>query len=264
MRFFVIIFTTFLFACVGFDTNHISKSNTDASINNTFEDNDANVELRDSSTTNITNDAGSKPKFVFEKSTKSPTFFDDFERPNNSVIGNGWTEKTDTFSLLNGGVLLDTQGGPADRVVRRTSGALDTEISGVVTIASAFNEISLFSRMQPDEVGNLVGYRAWFATTKMQIELRIKTSNGTGLYELGQVAIFPSLVVGSSYTFYMRTSGTDLVIVETGIFSIDEKEVQSLRGQDSSAYRILQAGQVGFGHREANENRWESFSMVEL
>lgn len=261
MKFFIFIFTLMLFACGKFLHNTELEDN-DASVDITIENtNDANIEsdVLDSSI-----DTTLKTKFVFEKSNKSISFFDDFERPDNSSIGNGWIEKTDVFSIINGGVTLDTQGGPVDRIVRRTSGLLDTEISGRITIISPYNEISLFSRMQPDELGNLVGYRVWFAITKMQIELRIKTGNGTALYELGQIPIYPSLNVGSSYDFHMRTTGSDLVNIEAGIFDVDGKMIQSIQGKDVSAYRILTPGLIGFGQREANGNRWESFSMVEL
>jgi hypothetical protein len=265
MKFLIFTILIFIIGCgktLSIAPPEKSDSSVDITIEND-EDNNLDSGLVSNDANTDSGDAG-VVNYIFERSNKSPSFFDDFERPNNSVIGNGWTEKTDAFSLVTGGVILDTLGAPVDRIVRRAGSSLNLEISGVITIASAYNENGLFLRMQPDEVGNLTGYRAWFATTKIQLELRTKTGNGTAMWEFGELSISPSLLVGKSYILVMRVTGDDTVTIEAGVFDSNGKHIKSIKGKDDGPNRIAFPGMVGFGHREANGNRWESFSMIEL
>ncbi len=188
--------------------------------------------------------------------------FDAFERPDGPTIGNGWTEKTDRFSIVAGAVRQSGLGSYRDQIVRRpaTEDALDVEVSIAVVHDRQDGDPGLYVRMQPgsDAPNQLVGYTMYAYTDYAFID----RDDGTTGTELASAPITPALPLGTKYSFSFRVTGTNPVKLEGVVRDAAGNVVAAFGAQDGSAKRIATPGGVGFGSGDADGARFDDFRRV--
>lgn len=207
-------------------------------------------------------DAAFPAPYIFIPSPRAPSFVDDFERAD-GPIGNGWALKTPAaFSIASGGVREDLEGVGWNLLVQRPTAenALDVEVSASFTFASGLDDPSLYARLQPesDQPDRFVGYRLRIGATLIELTL----GYSGGVQPLAKENLLPSLVVGRSYRLYLRTSGTDPVVVQAAVGLSDGTIFRSVLAESASANRIVIPGRTAFSSSSKSGCRWDDFRMI--
>jgi hypothetical protein len=202
----------------------------------------------------------------------SAVFFDDFARPDNAALGNGWIEKNaGAFSLVGGRVTkAATSSGFADNLVYRPAGEamLDGEASVEVRFASMPpGYAQVFVRGQLANIGNpgqLTGYLL-FVDSNASLAYLDRMENGS-FVELASIPISPALNVTDTYRLRLRATGTNPVAVSAYVERL-AAGTWNVIGQagvnDTAATRVATAGTVGFtGHTEGGIYSYDNFTRT--
>jgi hypothetical protein len=197
---------------------------------------------------------------------------DDFNRPANAVLGNGWVEKTPAAFALTGTVVSKaaTGTGFTDNLVYRpvTEAVRDVEASVEFRVASlppGYPQV--FVRGQTATIGNagiFDGYLLFVDNNPTQATLsRLNSSSFT---TLSQLPLAPGLNTTDTYRLRLRAVGTDPVVV-TGVVERYTGSGWVAIGQatanDTAATRFITAGTVGFsGHTEGGIYTYDNFTLL--
>jgi hypothetical protein len=186
-----------------------------------------------------------------------PTFFDSFQRPANTEIGNGWIEKTpNVFSITDNKVTRTLDGDWTTNQVSRppSEDLADVEVS---------IEFTLLDVSQPDwpqvfvrgEPSTFAGYYIWLeagpSTYETPIDIARKGSAESWWTALDQ-KMAPVAVAGERYRLRIAARGANPVVVDGDYERWNGSAwdaVVTLHGEDSSPEAITGAGTWGFdGH----------------
>jgi hypothetical protein len=197
------------------------------------------------------------------------SFFDDFNRADNAVLGNGWVEKAaSAFSLSVGRVVKSaTATGYADNLVYRPGGEI--MLDGEASIELRFASVppgypQVFVRGQMTTIGNpgtFTGYLLFIDNLANRAYLD-RVENGTFI-QLAPITLNPTLNTTDTYRLRLRATGTNPVTVSayverftgSGWAAIGQATVNDL-----AATRIATAGTAGFtGHTESGLYSFDNF-----
>lgn len=205
----------------------------------------------------------------FEASTDPATFADSFDRADSTDVGNGWSEKTDLWSLVNNGVQQVALGDFSNAVNRRpaTESALDVELAVDFTYAAdpeVLADPTLYARIQPqsDQMDQLHCYSGWLYRDRIGIDRESGPSSSA--ITISSSAINPPLTVGETFRIVFRVTGTNPVQLAASVTRLDGTLLGTVGSSDVDPARIEAAGQVGFGSVDANGGRWDNFKMTNL
>ena len=184
-------------------------------------------------------------------------FFDDFERPDDPVLGNGWVEKTPTaFQLVDGQVVFESSaGGYEDNLWYRDESLLDVVVCIDFQLlgSSPDNHPQVHARIQPediDEPGHVTSYILYIESSSLRLRRDIAGSSTKQWSE----PLTASLQVGPWYRLCMTTLGTDPVELD-GRMSIavggEWLLHTAVSGLDDTADRIEQPGATGSSGADA-------------
>ncbi len=201
----------------------------------------------------------------FDATTSASAAFTDlFDRADSPTIGNGWTEKSDVFSISNGAVVQTGVGQHLNLIVWRADLLLDTQIAVDVTFgANPDSDPCLHLRMQPasDALDELVSYTFYAQRGTAGID---REDPGVQQTPLAIAGISPPLETGKSYHLIFRVVGTNPVKVEATVTRPDGSSAANLSADDASDQRIMTAGRLGFGSSAASDMRWDNFTRTDL
>ncbi len=200
----------------------------------------------------------------FDASTEAPSFSDSFDRPDGPLVGNGWIEKRDRFSIAGNAVVQTSNGNYANLIVTRPESVLDAQASIDVSYGDDIdNDPSLHLRMQPasDSTGELVSYTFYAYRDYMYLDREDPGDNGA---ELASTAISPTLEIGKTYRMVFRVTGVDPVKVEATVLKPDGTPAATITANDASGKRITAAGRAGFGAGRGVGVRWDNFTRIDL
>jgi hypothetical protein len=202
-------------------------------------------------------------------------FGDDFDRPDNDVIGNDWIEKNlNAFSisentvLANGSMLL----GYRDNIVYRP--ALDDSLNLRVAMELLFSQDSpgfpqLHLRVQRDAVASLDTLDSYVLfIDNDNTRAVLGRQRGTNFVDtLAVLAIAPPLNTTDRFRLSLQALGTETVFLKAVIERLDTDawviigEGQAL---DSSEGRIASPGSYGFSGFLGDTYRIDNFQKVGL
>lgn len=142
-------------------------------------------------------------------------FFDDFNRPDDQQIGNGWLQKTpNCFDLIGNVVVKNAPGGSyKDNLVYRpgAEALLDVEVSAELEFTTAVIErpqllvrIQMATILTPDGYD---GYKVWIPASATQALLARQVGTG-GSTTLATITVSPGFVQGERYRIRLRAVGT--------------------------------------------------------
>jgi hypothetical protein len=144
-------------------------------------------------------------------------FFDDFERPNDPMLGNGWVEKTATaYQIVDGRVVFESSaGGYQDNLWYRDESVLDVEVCVEVELLAIHpdNHPQVHARMQPGDIaepGQVTSYILYVEGP----QLRLVRVAGGGFGQVWSEPLTAELAAGPSYRLCIIVRGTDPVELE--------------------------------------------------
>ncbi len=215
----------------------------------------------------VSSDSGttSTSDAAFDSATAAPpSFIDTFARADGPAIGNAWTEKQDRFALAGGAVVQSGTGTYIDWFVSRPAAEVSRDVQLSVDFTYGSNPDSdptLYARVQPSSsaAGVLSGYTFYAYTDWAGID----REDGKMTTDLAGAAIAPALVVGKTYHYVFRVTGTDPVRLEATITD-GSNTVATLSASDGDAKRVVNAGTVAFGSGKADRGRWDDFERTDL
>jgi len=201
-------------------------------------------------------------------------FYDDFERPDSSVLGNGWIEKNPAafFNIAGEVVKQYNYSSYLYNIVYRpaTEDLLDTEVSLEFNLLDSLPGYpQIFARVQSDTValeGMLDGYMLYINNNLSQaiVGRQVGTSFVTTLTNIN---ISPALNTTDTYRLRLSVIGTNPVEV-TGYVERLSATGWDIIGQgafsDTASERILNAGSVGFGGYIEGSYSFDNFTRLEL
>ncbi|MGH3739890.1 MAG: beta strand repeat-containing protein [Micromonosporaceae bacterium] len=202
------------------------------------------------------------------------TFFDDFNRADNALLGNGWAEKTPgAFSLTGNGVSKAPTGtGFADNLVYRpaSENLLDVEASVDVRFTSLPpGYAQLFVRGQTGTIataGTFSGYLL-FTDNDPGRALLSRIENGAFM-PLAQLTINPGLNTTDTFRLRLAATGTDPVVVAASVERFTGTAwsvIAQATVNDTAATRYATAGTVGFtGYGEGGVYTYDNFTRTSL
>lgn len=206
----------------------------------------------------------------------SASFFDDFNRPDSGILGNGWQEKNpNAFYIVNNAASKQgttTSMGYRNNIAYRpaSESVLDSEVAMefvLDTLPPGFPQI--FNRVQTDTVqitNVLDGYIFYIDNNATRAVLGRQRGNSF-LTTLDTLALSSPLQAGQRYRLRLRAQGTNPVQLYAAVESFDGVSWNVI-GQttvpDSAPNRIQTAGSSGFsGFVESNYDfdnfEWLSF-----
>jgi hypothetical protein len=203
----------------------------------------------------------------FEASAEPPDFEDSFTRADGTLIGNGWVEKNDFFSLVNGGVVQNDTGDFTNFLVWRPASepALNVEVSVDVTYGGTVDpDPSLFVRLQPSSEAQNEIDAYTFYTWENKTAVIDRLDPNTGYQTLASGNLSPPPSAGQTYRLFFRVIGDNPVNLEGSVLKPDGTVVASFQTSDASPKRIASPGRIGFGSGKARGTRWDNFTRVDL
>jgi len=200
--------------------------------------------------------------------------FDDFTRPDNAALGNGWIEKSPgAFTLISGEVQKQSvSDGYLDNVVYRPAveDLLDAESSIEINLTSnspGFPQVLV--RVQSSTIATpytLDAYMLYINGNTTQAILG-RNRNGQFVTTLTTINLTTALNTTDTFRMRIRATGTLPVTLEAFVERFNGS-TWDIIGQgtasDSSAERIDTAGSVGFSGYVENVYRYDNFRRVDL
>ena len=203
-------------------------------------------------------------------------FFDDFNRPDGPLIGNGWLVKKPSSYELKGGTVRWLGGDPLsyrDHIVYRPSAEDRLDVMAQMTVtfsptAASPNYPQIHVRVQsisaaiPDTLDSYLLYVDDSPTLA-----RIARQRGSVFVtSLSAITISPQLTEGTTYRFSLSAVGTSPVVVTASIEALTAPSQWALLFKqtisDTDPDRITTAGAVGFsgGDGVAGVHTYDDFS----
>ncbi len=145
-------------------------------------------------------------------------FFDDFNRPNSGTIGNGWTETSGTWDILNGKV-RNTYGGDSD--LTRTTITDNHSLRAIATPVVYDADFKLSIRSSTSFTS---GYTFGYQNNYMELTTEGHTTNNLGSSPF-------SIIEGNTYEIEINTVGNRIVAYANGniIFNLTNTAFSSGR-----------------------------------
>lgn len=201
-------------------------------------------------------------------------FFDEFARPNSSVLGNAWSAKSATaFSLENGQARKQAvNSGYRDNIVYRpaSEALLNAEVSTEFRLLN-FNVgyPQILTRVQSATVGVtnvLDGYILYFNGSGSQAILG--RQNGSAFVTtLATLNLSSALNTTDTYRLRLRATGTSPVELQSSVERLVNGSwvmIGQATASDSSGARITAAGVAGFGGFTENSYAFDNFAVFNL
>lgn len=210
----------------------------------------------------------------FFNSAGAVDLFDDFERADNSNLGNGWIEKQGgAFTLQNGEAAKQSVATLyRDNVVYRPASEdlLDQEASIELNwLSGSIGYPQVFVRLQSATVaqGNsLDGYILYVRNSATEVILG-KQLGGQFVITLATLNLSTALNTTDQFRLRLRATGTSPVQLSAWVERFDGSNWQVI-GQanvsDSFSNRIATAGAVGFGGHYENTYSYDNFQRLDL
>ena len=202
------------------------------------------------------------------------TFFDDFARADNPILGNSWQEKSAAAFDLNSASArkLAVGSGYLDNLSYRpiSEALLDVEMSAEIRFnSSSPGYPQVLVRVQGDTVANsgtLDGYILYVNDDMSQAVLGRQTGNDFVGF-LSSVNIAPAMNTSDTYRMRLRATATNPVNLEAYVERFDGGS-WTIIGQtnyaDSSGQRIDTAGTVGFGGYVGSSFSYDNVQRTDL
>jgi len=204
--------------------------------------------------------------------TVTDTFLDDFGRPDNGDLGNGWVQKTPgAFSLAANRVVKAATGtGYADNLVYRPGNHQDTEISVEVRFTSLPpGYAQVFVRGQTQTIadpGVFSGYLL-FTDNDPARAILSRIENGT-FVPLAQLTLNPELNTTDAFRLRLWVTGNDPVVLGAFVERFTGTEwtvIGQATVNDTAATRFVTGGKVGFtGYVEGSVYSYDNFARTSL
>ena len=203
-------------------------------------------------------------------------FVDDFERPDDPVIGNGWIEKTaSTYSLTGGRVTRpNTPTSYRDNLVYRpaTEDARDVEISIRARFTTATTgSPQIFVRAVSATVatpGAYDGYLLYVAGGSNGAEVVLGRQRGTPfVVPLTTTTLVPPLDTSSDFRLSLRAEGADPVLLRARIERLEGTTwtvLGTIVTTDADPTRLDGAGSVGFSGDATGTVIYDDFARTLL
>jgi hypothetical protein len=197
-------------------------------------------------------------------------FSDDFERPDDVDVGNGWIEKDPAwFELELGAVNKLTGGDYRDNLVYRPVGESQLDIEATVEFvildAGVPGYPNVLVRLQEGFVANAGSFEGYmlFVDNSLSAAMvsRQLTIGDAPIVQLGFGG--NSLVQGTTYRLRLRVVGTDPVVVDGFIeeqVGIQWETIASGHAEDSAFERITTAGTFGFSADVEGMLRYDNYA----
>ena len=191
-------------------------------------------------------------------------FFDDFNRPDDASIGNGWIEKNPNAWLLKSGQVVreDNDGlNFQDNISYRPSSEdvlnVQSSVQFVVTGTTGFPQV--WTRVQKGAViqANQIGGYGLSMSGSGNLAAVFRCDPVNCPVQLTQFNVTPALDSSSTYRLRLITTGTDPVQIQGFIerqVGTDWSVIGTVTLTDSTADRITTAGSVGFSAAAGDPN----------
>ena len=200
-------------------------------------------------------------------------FADDFERPNNAQVGNGWLEKSAAAWSIAGGLVVGADGSPTfdDSVVYRPFSEevadVETTVMFQYTTLPSATTPQLHARIQPgvETPGMETAYLGYSSAAD---SLTVGAVRDGGLSGTTSVTIAPALEVNVWYRMRFVVQGTDPVqlyaAVEEGSDEQGWTVLAEVSSADTSQDAITSPGSYGFsGHQALTHIEYDNFEARE-
>lgn len=205
-----------------------------------------------------------------------PPFVDDFERPDDPVIGNGWIEKTESTYSLTGGRITrpNTPTSYRDNLVYRpaTEDVRDVEISIRARFTTATTgSPQIFIRVVSSTAstpGAYDGYLLYVAGGSGGADIVLGRQRGTPfVVTLATTTLVSPLDTMSEFRLSLRAEGVDPVMLRAQVERL-EGTTWTLLGEivttDADPTRLDGAGSVGFSGDATGTVIYDDFSRTLL
>jgi len=200
-------------------------------------------------------------------------FFDDFNRPDNPNLGNGWVQKNAAFSLAGNAVIkAATSTGYADNLVSRP--ASENMQDGEASVEVRFNSLppgyaQVFVRGQTGTIANpgiFDGYLLY--TDNDPGRARLDRIESGGFVSLAVITLSPPLNTTDTFRLRLRATGTNPVVLAAFVEQFTGTSwavIGQTMVNDAAATRFATAGTVGFtGYIEGGIYTYDNFTRTSL
>lgn len=201
-------------------------------------------------------------------------FFDDFDRPDSAVIGNGWIEKnTAAFSIVQGRVVKAATGvlSYRDNIVYRppSEDVRDVEASIEIFTANPPEYPQIFVRAQRNTIEIADTYDGYIVYVENDPTVAIlgRQRGSVFVVTLAELTIDPPLVPGARQRIRLAARGTSPVKVDAWIERFEGGTwlvSAEAHVDDTSSDRVQGAGAVGFSANEDPQPIYDNFAWREL
>lgn len=223
----------------------------------------------------VGSDAGSDAGSPTDAGLDSSLFVDDFDRPDDDQVGNGWIEKNPAAFGIAGDRAVRTSDRSVDFANNlfyrpASEDVADTEVSVELTfVDDAGGYPQVHARAQSDTIaqsGALDSYLLYVQTSATGFLSRVRGS--LDLTDLQPIVISPPLAIGPTYRFRLKVSGAHPVHV-TGYIEIEAGPTWNVIGfanvDDDDPMRLDDAGSVGMsGSKDDVGYSYDNFSRANL
>ncbi|MEM9462776.1 MAG: hypothetical protein AAGF11_52030 [Myxococcota bacterium] len=186
-------------------------------------------------------------------------FFDDFDRPDELFLGNGWVEKTPTaFQLVDGQVVFESLAdGYEDNLWYRDEAVLDVEVCVDFELlqVDSDNHPQVHARIQAKDIDQPSQVTSYILYTE-STTLRLRRDIGGSSSRQWTAELASPLNANTWYQLCMRVQGVapvqlegDLMVLGEGGWQIHTQVV----GQDDDELRLAQPGATGGSGADADQ-----------
>ena len=201
------------------------------------------------------------------------TFFDNFNRADDTRIGNGWIEKTPAaFDLMgNAAVPGVSAAGYLNNLVFRPAveALLDVEASVEFSLTSPNGVPQIIARVDHASIltaSAYTGYNLWFSSNDT-VNIGRQVGGTVPSANLAAIGVSPTITTGQTYRLRLRVEGTDPVLLEGFVERFDGMNwlvIGTASVADSAPERIVTAGAMGFACNTNTAFFYDNFHYQEL
>ena len=201
-------------------------------------------------------------------------FVDEFDRPDDLDLGNGWIEKNPAaFQIVAGQIVFQSsvgEGYPHNVVYRPFSDSVaDVEVTAEFELLENAppGHPQVHARLQADDIDPTQSVTCYILFISNEAELMV-TRQEAGVFSRQAIDTISTPQLGERYRLRLRVEGTDPVEIDgylERLGSADWVEEGHVVLQDTDATRIVDAGTVALsGDSEIDHYRYERFTAQEL